>query len=41
VHEDREVWKLQGEPTGEELVRACALALDRLAPELRKQLKSQ
>jgi hypothetical protein len=40
VHEDREVWALEGEASGEELVRACAVVVDELADDLRKHLKS-
>jgi len=36
VHEDREVWVLQGEPAGEKLIHACSAALETLAPSLRK-----
>ena len=38
AHEDREVWILQGDPKGDDLVRACAVAIDQLAPEIRKQI---
>lgn len=34
--EDRQAWVLQGQVTGDALVRACSTALDRLAPSLRK-----
>ncbi|RXK56672.1 hypothetical protein ESB00_12620 [Oleiharenicola lentus] len=39
-HDDREVWVVQAEAGGEDLVRACAGALDALAPEIRKQLEN-
>ncbi len=39
VREDTEVWLLQGDASGEEIVRACAKALDTLAPEIRKHLE--
>jgi hypothetical protein len=38
IREDREVWRLEGTPKGEEVVRACATAIDALAPEIRKHL---
>jgi hypothetical protein len=40
AHEDREVWAVEGEPSGEDLVRACAAVVDELADDLRKHLKS-
>jgi hypothetical protein len=36
IQEDREVWVLQGQTSGEQLVHACSAALDGLAPVLRK-----
>jgi len=39
VREDTEVWLVQGHPTGTDLVRACSHALDRLAPDLRKDIE--
>jgi hypothetical protein len=38
AREDTEVWVLQGEANGEDLVRACAVALDQLAPEIRRYM---
>ena len=35
VQEDREVWAVQGNVAGDALVRACSLALNRLAQPLR------
>jgi hypothetical protein len=35
AHEDREVWLVQGTPCGDELVRACASVVDRLAERTR------
>lgn len=40
AHEDREVWLVEGETSGEDLIRACSAVVDDLAGELRKQLKS-
>ena len=40
VQEDRERWVLQGQPSGENLVRASSLALDTLAGSLRKTYSS-
>ncbi len=41
VHEDREVWIVTGNVTGEELVRACASQLDRLADAMKTALAEQ
>ena len=38
VEEDREVWILSGNPSGEDLVRAVGEAVDRLAPAARAYL---
>lgn len=38
--EDREVWHVEGSPTGAELVRAAASAVDSLADEIRAELSS-
>lgn len=35
VQEDREVWLVKGNPTGEELVRYCAQVLNDLYPQLK------
>ena len=35
VQEDRELWIVQGDVSGEALIRACAFALDRLADAMR------
>lgn len=40
AHEDREVWLIQGEVSGEQLVRSVSETLDTLAPELRKHIES-
>ena len=40
AREDREVWLVQGEVGGEELVWNCSIALEKMAPELRKYMKS-
>jgi hypothetical protein len=40
AHEDREVWIIEGDPSGEALVRAASTALDSLAPQLRKHMES-
>ena len=40
AHEDREVWLVQGEASGDELVRSCSAAVNGLAEEIRKLLKS-
>lgn len=39
VREDREVWLVQGDTSGGNLVRACAVALDRLGPEIRQHME--
>ena len=36
VQEDREVWAVQGNVAGDALVRACSVALNRLAQSLRE-----
>ncbi len=41
VHEDREVWLVTGNVTGEQLVRACAEQLDRLADEMKASFAEQ
>jgi hypothetical protein len=41
AHEDREVWLVQGESSGEDLVRACSAVVDDLADDIRKSLKSR
>jgi hypothetical protein len=38
AREDREVWVVQGKVSGDDLVRACAAALDQLEPEIRQHL---
>lgn len=40
AREDTEIWLVQGEAGGEDLIRASARALDALAPEIRKQLEN-
>lgn len=40
AHDDREVWLVQAEASGEDLVRACSEALDKLAPDIRKQIEN-
>ena len=40
AHEDREVWLIKGDASGEALVRAVSSALDSLAPQLRGHLES-
>ena len=40
VHEDREVWVIQGTPKGEDLVRACSKAVDRLSESNRKAIEA-
>lgn len=40
AREDTEVWVVQADASGEDLVRACAKALDKLAPEIRKHLET-
>ena len=37
VQEDRELWVVRGEVSGEALVRACSAALDRLADAMRAE----
>jgi hypothetical protein len=39
AEEDREVWILSGDPSGEELVSAVGEAVDRLAPRARAHLE--
>lgn len=39
AEEDREVWILSGDPSGEELVRSVGEAIDRLAPRAREHLE--
>ncbi len=38
--EDREIWNLQGSPSGEELLQAAAAVVDALADRARSHLKS-
>jgi hypothetical protein len=40
AEEDREVWIVAGDPSGEALVRAAAEAMDRLQGDIRKHIKS-
>lgn len=40
AHEDTEVWVVDGEASGEDLVRAGAAVVDELAGDLRKHLQS-
>ena len=40
VREDTEVWLVEGEASGEELVRACSGAVDELDADIRSYLKS-
>jgi len=39
AEEDREVWVVQGKPSGQELCRAVAEAVDRLAPRIREHIR--
>lgn len=39
AEEDREVWILSGDPSGEELVRSVGEAVDRLAPRARRHIE--
>jgi len=38
--EDREVWIVKGEVSGESLIQSCAAALSRLEPKIRKTFES-
>jgi hypothetical protein len=38
AHEDREVWVVQGNPEGADLVRACAAVVDTLSDSTRKMI---
>jgi hypothetical protein len=38
AEEDREIWILSGDPSGEALVRSVGEAVDRLAPRARAHL---
>lgn len=40
VEEDREVWIVQGNVTGDALVRGCVVALNSLADDLRKAVEA-
>jgi hypothetical protein len=40
AEEDREVWIVAGDPSGEALVRAAADALDRLQGDIREHIRS-
>ena len=40
IREDREVWLVDGEPDGEELVREVSAALDAMEEDLREYLKT-
>jgi hypothetical protein len=40
AEEDREVWVVQGSPSGKQLVRAVAAILDDLAPRLRLHVET-
>jgi hypothetical protein len=40
VHEDREVWIIEGDVNGKVLVSSASSALDSLAPQLRKHMES-
>jgi hypothetical protein len=40
AEEDREVWLVAGDPTGDALVRAAGEAIDRLQADIREHLKS-
>lgn len=39
-HEDREKWIIKGNPRGEDLVRACSLAVDKLSSAIREVYES-
>ncbi len=39
VNEDREVWILKGNPTGEDLVRACSVVLDEMGEAIQKAVE--
>jgi hypothetical protein len=39
AREDTEIWLVQGEAGGEDLVRACSQALDKMAPDIRKYIE--
>lgn len=40
IQEDREVWAVRGNVTGESLIQSCATALNRLEPKIRANFET-